>query len=522
MRRLNVDELGVHLQTMKRVFVGIMILVLLLPATSAQTPTAAVSISCDEILENVPIGNVTILCTVTNPTAYIEKVSISVAGGILSVSHPGDVLVESGQDVEFHVNGTLGSSDSFHQLTEVELEISATVTEMNGVPPINVATSESVVDLNNSASLVQCTSFSGSWGTTVSLLFAYTNASGVQKSSQQVVIGLNDDAAPLHVENFLLHAVNGCYDDSTFHRVIDDFMIQGGDFQNSDGTGGYAAEWFGYCDGVQQADSSACSPTSYTLPDESSNGLLHEPCTISMAKSSNPNTGGSQFFIVPEDSTPSWLDGVHTVFGSIYAGCDVITEISASNTDSSDRPVSPVVLEAIIPDCDGDGTPDWRDDAYPTVRLPWMFCSHLVQDDDDDGFENDFDAFPYDPTEWNDTDMDGVGDNSDGFPEDPSEWTDSDMDGVGDNSDAFPNDANETTDSDGDGVGDNADAFPDDANETEDSDGDGVGDESDYAPKDPDVTSKDDLIGEATPGFSMLAALLACSLAIVLPRRRND
>ena len=183
--------------------------------------------------------------------------------------------------------------------------------------------------------------------------------------------------------------------------------------------------------------------------------------------------------------------------------------------------MSPVILEAIIPDCDGDGVPDWRDDAYPTVRLPWMFCSHLVQDDDSDGFENDVDAFPNDPTEWNDTDMDGVGDNSDGFPEDQAEWNDSDMDGVGDNSDAFPNDANETADSDGDGVGDNADAFPNDANETEDTDGDGVGDESDYAPKDPEVTSKDDLIGEATPGFSMFAAFLACSLAMVLSRKRD-
>jgi len=189
---------------MKHVLVGIVILALLLPTTSAQTPTAAVSISCDELVEDVPRGNITILCTVTNPTAYIERVSIEVTGEIQSLTHPGSLYVESGQDVEFYVNGTLGASDSFRQLNEVELEISATVLEMNGVPPINVATAESVVNPNTSVSMVQCTSFSGSWGTTVSLLFSYTNGSGVEKSAQKVVIGLDDIAAPLHVDNFLL------------------------------------------------------------------------------------------------------------------------------------------------------------------------------------------------------------------------------------------------------------------------------------------------------------------------------
>ena len=78
-----------------------------------------------------------------------------------------------------------------------------------------------------------------------------------------------------------------------------------------------------------------------------------------------------------------------------------------------------------------------------------------------------------------DTDGDGVDDENDAFPNDPNEWDDSDGDGVGDNSDAFPNDPNETTDTDGDGVGNNADAFPFDSSESADTDGDGVGDNSD-------------------------------------------
>jgi len=103
----------------------------------------------------------------------------------------------------------------------------------------------------------------------------------------------------------------------------------------------------------------------------------------------------------------------------------------------------------------------------------------LDPDDDNDGYLDADDAFPFDPTEWADSDGDGVGDNSDAFPSDPSESADSDADGIGDNADAFPNDPSETTDSDGDGVGDNSDAFPNDPSETTDTDGDGVGDNSD-------------------------------------------
>jgi Ca2+-binding EF-hand superfamily protein len=134
-------------------------------------------------------------------------------------------------------------------------------------------------------------------------------------------------------------------------------------------------------------------------------------------------------------------------------------------------------------------------------------------DYDNDGVNNEDDAFPYDPSESMDTDGDGWGDNSDAFPEDGTEWLDTDGDGIGDNADTdydgdgtddsmedsdgdgvndaeddFPNDANESTDTDGDGVGDNSDVFPNDANESSDLDGDGIGDNSD-----------DDADGDGTP-----------------------
>ena len=137
------------------------------------------------------------------------------------------------------------------------------------------------------------------------------------------------------------------YNMTHFHRIIDNFMIQGGDFENHDGTGGYAADWYGYCNGQfvnNSTNQSACNQSSWTLPDEANNGLLHVPCVISMAKTSQPNTGGSQFFIVPEDSTPAHLDGVHTVFGEITQGCEHITTISEVNTDPYNRPIPPVMI----------------------------------------------------------------------------------------------------------------------------------------------------------------------------------
>ena len=163
-------------------------------------------------------------------------------------------------------------------------------------------------------------------------------------NSETVTIELYPDEAPVHVENFKLLVQNGDYDGTIFHRVIDDFMIQGGAFTRGDGTGGHAAKWFGYCNGDNTVSEADCQETSYTIPDEADNGLKHEPCTISMAKTSAPHTGGSQFFLIPNDSTPDWLDEVHTVFGEITSGCDHVTSISSVETGQNDKPVYDVEL----------------------------------------------------------------------------------------------------------------------------------------------------------------------------------
>ena len=184
----------------------------------------------------------------------------------------------------------------------------------------------------------------------VTLEISYLPTGSTERTTAFIEIELYEDEAPLHVENFILLAEESRYDFTTFHRIIDGFMIQGGDFVNRDGSGGYTGKWYGYCDG-KQFDSSnnryspeSCDQSRWTLPDEADNGLLHIPGVLAMAKTSSPNTGSSQFYIVPEDSTPNHLDGVHTVFGMVVSGLDHVTAISEVATDSSDRPQDEVRL----------------------------------------------------------------------------------------------------------------------------------------------------------------------------------
>ena len=136
-----------------------------------------------------------------------------------------------------------------------------------------------------------------------------------------ITIELFDEAAPKTVENFRKLAADGFYDGLTFHRVIRDFMLQGGCPEGT-GTGG----------------------PGYTFEDEFNPNKVVRGA-LAMANS-GPNTNGSQFFIVTTAEAP-WLDGKHTVFGRVSDGMDSVDAIESTPTGAGDAPAEPQVIERI-------------------------------------------------------------------------------------------------------------------------------------------------------------------------------
>ncbi len=140
----------------------------------------------------------------------------------------------------------------------------------------------------------------------------------------ELVLELFDEDAPETVANFRKLAGDGFYDGLIFHRVIPDFMIQGGCPQGT-GSGG----------------------PGYTFDDEINDHKVVRG-VLAMANAGR-NTNGSQFFIVTASECP-WLDGKHTVFGQVAAGMDVVDAIEGVETDDRDRPTTPVGIERVTLD----------------------------------------------------------------------------------------------------------------------------------------------------------------------------
>jgi peptidyl-prolyl cis-trans isomerase B (cyclophilin B) len=136
-----------------------------------------------------------------------------------------------------------------------------------------------------------------------------------------IEVELFDDDAPKTVENFTKLARDGFYNGVIFHRIIPDFMIQGGD-PTGTGTGG----------------------PGYTFEDEFNDNKVVRGA-LAMANA-GPNTNGSQFFVVTTESAP-WLDGKHTVFGRVTSGMDVVDAIEQVATDARDKPHDDVVIERV-------------------------------------------------------------------------------------------------------------------------------------------------------------------------------
>jgi cyclophilin family peptidyl-prolyl cis-trans isomerase len=136
-----------------------------------------------------------------------------------------------------------------------------------------------------------------------------------------IELELFEEDAPKTVDNFVKLSKEGFYDGITFHRVIPDFMIQGG-CPRGDGTAG----------------------PGYQFEDEPNEHRVARGA-LAMANS-GPDTNGSQFFIVTTEAAP-WLDGKHTVFGRVASGMDVVDEISGVDRDGSDRPREPVTIDRV-------------------------------------------------------------------------------------------------------------------------------------------------------------------------------
>ena len=140
-------------------------------------------------------------------------------------------------------------------------------------------------------------------------------------SEGSVQIELFPEDVPKTVANFTKLAGDGFYDGLVFHRVIPDFMVQGG-CPRGDGTGG----------------------PGYQFDDEPSSNPVARGA-LAMANA-GPNTNGSQFFIVTADACP-WLDGKHTVFGRVTEGQEIVDRISHVERDGRDRPVTPITIDRV-------------------------------------------------------------------------------------------------------------------------------------------------------------------------------
>ena len=155
------------------------------------------------------------------------------------------------------------------------------------------------------------------------------------KDFGKIKVELLPETAPVSVNNFMYLAEKGFYDGLTFHRVINGFMIQGG-CPKGNGTGGpgWTIKGEFKANGVD-------------------NTIKHKRGVISMARAQNPNSAGSQFFIMHEDAPH--LDGMYAAFGRVTEGIDVVDAVAEVATDRfNDKPLKPVVIDSVkIEDYDG-------------------------------------------------------------------------------------------------------------------------------------------------------------------------
>ena len=201
-----------------------------------------------------------------------------------------------------------------------------------------IATAKPFLLLTVAVLLFACTFVScGKKAQYVTLTVQYVDSEGTEQTGD-IVIKLRPDVAPITVENFESLVSSGFYDGLTFHRVYSGFMIQGG---CPEGTGmggpGYCIKGEFFFNGVK-------------------NDLKHKRGVLSMARSSSPNSAGSQFFIMHADA--KHLDGQYAAFGKVTSGMDVVDAIASVQTDRNDRPQVEQKIASITVDTHGETYPE--------------------------------------------------------------------------------------------------------------------------------------------------------------------
>eukprot|EP00798_Chlamydomonas_sp_ICE-L_P022202 gene22202-29263_t len=159
----------------------------------------------------------------------------------------------------------------------------------------------------------------------------------------RIVMGLFGDAVPRTVANFAALATGEKgygYKGVSFHRVIKDFVLQGGDFERNNGTGGYSIYSRKFHDENCNIKRMQGAAINYVFDDENFD-ILHEPFALSMANAGR-NTNGSQFFITTA-ATP-WLDGKHVVFGRVLEGKDIVDRVQNTSVGPGSKPLKPVII----------------------------------------------------------------------------------------------------------------------------------------------------------------------------------
>lgn len=195
------------------------------------------------------------------------------------------------------------------------------------------------VDINSTKKIVLNRNSQTEKGTTTNTTNSTTTNMEIPEKITSATITTNkgeieitfSDKTPETVKNFAKLALSGFYNGTRFHRVIRDFMIQGGDPLSKD---------------VANKNSWGTGGPGYTFKDETSPSDLFSQGTLAMANA-GPNTNGSQFFIVTAIAGTPWLSGKHTVFGHVTKGLDIILHIGDMQTDGADRPLQDIIIERI-------------------------------------------------------------------------------------------------------------------------------------------------------------------------------